>query len=1192
MLSRRLDKSDTTLLKGIGILLIAFHNFFHWVVPSTGENEFDFFPARILYLFKKIGKDPLEVINLLFSFFGHFGVQIFIFISAYGLVYSYQKNKDRWDRFFVKRSTKIYPAFLSATIILIIIILFKSNAFPGLAFYRSMLYKFLFIHNLIPGEALKINGPWWFYALIVQLYAIFPLIYKIIKKFDWFGFVGILVFCYVLIFLFYKPLLGKEIFLMSTFVGHLPEFALGIFLALKPRPIQYRKFIVIGALILFGLGNFYFFFYPFTFLAVAFLSAVFADKYFPLIRKREGLTRLLMYYGVISMYFYSIHGFLRTPFVKIAAQHNHFFITLSLGVFFVLTATILVQAQLGLHQVGNLLWDKIRILSRPLRLKSLITSKWIQDFARIQLLFMGMLLGTRFYEFSVFGLGFARFFQSLQFDLILVAIFSGLTLLPYFFGQMKFPKTSRVVLYVLIGLVGLINLGLVDYFLVSRVPLDQVVMNYSIKEMIYILGASADFEIGAIIPVFILIAFLVAGIYLTRRISIHQKVAGLLLLASILASVGIKGRDYVPSQKDFDNDELFFLTANKLTYLVTRCSTNRGEATENGALDEQLLLGVLKEARDYHKQSPHHQYVDKLYPFVHKNDYQNILGPHFNLDPANKPNVVFLVVEGLSSVISGDATYFGSYTPFIDSLAKQSLYWPNCLSTSERTFEVLPSLLASAPYGEHGFSWKYDEIPDHQSLMSLLKPAGYYSSFFYGGDPAFNGMEAFMQVNQADFILNNADSTVAANPANPNNNWGFPDHILYQETFKLIDSLKSNQPRLDVLLTLSMHTPFAVPDMEKWEQILDRKYPAEKVRSDRRTLAHKLRKALAAVLYGDYSLEKFFQAYQQRADYQNTIFIITGDHKLGVFPPSSLLDNYRVPLMIYSPMLKGGQRFGSVVSHLDVSPSIYALLQDSYGLQWHSRSAWLGEDLAMEKNFECKRQLPFMRNNRSIVDYISGEHFYSKGRLYAVEDSLAVSRMQDPAISQKLGKQMEAFNQVNLYSYRHNRLISPDMYPESRSENLLLSFSTDFDDQSENKKNHISNKQARSGEYAYYIPESLLYGTVIEEMDLQQDYQAFEIDLKMHYKSNTAMPDSMPVVVFEVKDGDNKMLVWKGLNLNTSHKDFQDTARWYSSKQTVKVNLIEEGFTNGGKAKMYLWNRRKTQLFYDDLEVSVIGIEQ
>ena len=83
-----ISKEQTNLIKGIGILLIIFHNYFHWVSPSPGENEFIFSVASVKKTFSIFSNSPLDSVNVIFSFFGHYGVQLFIFISAYGLTKS------------------------------------------------------------------------------------------------------------------------------------------------------------------------------------------------------------------------------------------------------------------------------------------------------------------------------------------------------------------------------------------------------------------------------------------------------------------------------------------------------------------------------------------------------------------------------------------------------------------------------------------------------------------------------------------------------------------------------------------------------------------------------------------------------------------------------------------------------------------------------------------------------------------------------------------------------------------------------------------------------------------------------------------------------------------------------------------------------------------------------------------------
>ncbi|MGA8108635.1 MAG: hypothetical protein WB974_04330, partial [Acidobacteriaceae bacterium] len=94
---RALDRRDTTVLKGLAIAAIVFHNFFHFVSPAR-QNEFTFDPARFPVFLHTVVQPDLAI-QAIFSFFGHFGVQVFVFLSAYGLSMSHWDDPAPWARF-------------------------------------------------------------------------------------------------------------------------------------------------------------------------------------------------------------------------------------------------------------------------------------------------------------------------------------------------------------------------------------------------------------------------------------------------------------------------------------------------------------------------------------------------------------------------------------------------------------------------------------------------------------------------------------------------------------------------------------------------------------------------------------------------------------------------------------------------------------------------------------------------------------------------------------------------------------------------------------------------------------------------------------------------------------------------------------------------------------------------------------
>ncbi len=97
-----LSINDVTLYKGIAIIMIVMHNFFHWLPPKIGENEQDFKAERLETYFHVIYNQPELFFQSSLSFLGHYGVQIFLFLSAYGLTKKYFNSKIFYIQFLKK----------------------------------------------------------------------------------------------------------------------------------------------------------------------------------------------------------------------------------------------------------------------------------------------------------------------------------------------------------------------------------------------------------------------------------------------------------------------------------------------------------------------------------------------------------------------------------------------------------------------------------------------------------------------------------------------------------------------------------------------------------------------------------------------------------------------------------------------------------------------------------------------------------------------------------------------------------------------------------------------------------------------------------------------------------------------------------------------------------------------------------
>ena len=80
-----LTRNECTAMRGIAILAIVLHNYCHFISKIVQENEYQFFVSHNEQLWQVVtNPDALLPVHLL-SFFGHYGVPVFLFLSGYGL---------------------------------------------------------------------------------------------------------------------------------------------------------------------------------------------------------------------------------------------------------------------------------------------------------------------------------------------------------------------------------------------------------------------------------------------------------------------------------------------------------------------------------------------------------------------------------------------------------------------------------------------------------------------------------------------------------------------------------------------------------------------------------------------------------------------------------------------------------------------------------------------------------------------------------------------------------------------------------------------------------------------------------------------------------------------------------------------------------------------------------------------------
>ncbi len=1173
--------NDTSFFKGVGILLIAFHNFFHWVNPNPGENEFKFSADKIHGLWNGLIHNPADSVNLLFSYFGHYGVQLFILFSGYGLMRAYMNRKISWSDFILKRLNKLYPTFIIAALILILIITIKYNYFLGYLGFRDFFIKLSLLSNLIPGKALTLNGPWWFYSMIVQLYAVFPLIVLLYKKFKEKALFAVVVLSYVLLILFNDYFVSIDLSLYYQFIGHLPEFILGVFFATR-KEIKLNVFVVLGFVVLFALGNIYELPWYFSHLSVTVILFVIVSYLLKKTNHNRVVYKGIIFYGEISMYLFAVHGFLREYFVNLANDKNNAFYTILIAVGFVITSTLVAVIVKYIEKYYLKIYKTISgYLIRIDKNKKIFTK--IFDFFRLYykyaLILLLLLLIIKVVELFVLNYTYPSVninsnslyngIFSEFYNVVGQAAFFALPLLILFFIS---KKLTKIIIITGVSFIVIINLILVQYFRTTLVPLDHVVFVYTFKGLLKIINLSVDINFYTFIPFIIILLIFALFIKVFKKLRISNV---FIVLLFVIGSVFAKKHYYfILRSGDFENDIQYFYANNKLSYFVQDVYHYLKEKNNKTTTKE-----LKKSIRFYHNKIKDKDFISDEYPLIYNEDFKvNTLGNFVKTDKKIKPNIVFIIVESLCDQISGKYASIGSFTPFLDSLEQHSLYWRNNVSSSERTFGVLPTVLGSLPPAKTGFA-ETETMPLHFSILNLLNNEKYKSYFYYGGWMGFDNMKDFLLKNQISELVSNYDTTYVLDTTKYDS-WGYPDQILFKKGAQ--DFVDKKQPFVDIFLTVSTHSPFLLRNQDIYIKKVD-KIIAEKKYSSEFLNVDINKQIMSTVMYLDDAIKQYFNAIKNTENFKNTIFVITGDHKMGVIPINNNIEKYHVPLIIYSPMLTKSQEFGAVVSHYDIAPSLVSLLKNNFNVNFPSQMHFIGTNIDTSINFNAKKFVPFMRVNRDILDICYNGKFLTNGKTYKIKDNLKTERETEN--DDTIKNLLKSFIDINNYVCDNNKIMPVNLYRTLNVSTYLYSLSTNFDKNIPKYYSDyfITTDTSFSGKKSIFIKPEHEFISLIPEQKINNTYNRLFFNVRFKILTKDTV-NSAPVIVCHIVDKYNNTVFWNKISFFHTQKIENNKWVFVNESMQVPVNNPKKGYI----FKAYIWNSKST-FYIDDLEVSVEG---
>jgi phosphoglycerol transferase MdoB-like AlkP superfamily enzyme len=388
--------------------------------------------------------------------------------------------------------------------------------------------------------------------------------------------------------------------------------------------------------------------------------------------------------------------------------------------------------------------------------------------------------------------------------------------------------------------------------------------------------------------------------------------------------------------------------------------------------------------------------------------------PEIHLPQAPK-NIVLIIMESFSAEFTGALGHDHGITPEFDKLAAQGLLFDRFFSNGTHTHQGMFATVACYP-NLPGYEYLMQQ-PEGQrqfsGLPALLKPLGFNDVYVYNGHFSWDNQEGFFR-NQGMSRFIGRDDYV--NPVFIDATWGVSDEDMFNRSLEELQRLDSGQPFFAVLQTLSNHTPYALPE----------NLPVEAVSG-----FGKLDQHLTAQRYSDWALGRFFESAAAAPWFNETLFVIVGDHGFGLGRQLSDIDllRFHVPLLLLGPGIQAtyGERNHTVATQTDVVPTIVSLLGKPFVHQcWGRDLLSLPEDdpgAGVIKPSGSDATVALLQGDRITIKPPGGNATTGSYSMYPQELYIANA---SPDVEGKSAARLSAFIQVAMQALHANRTGLPE----------------------------------------------------------------------------------------------------------------------------------------------------------------------
>ena len=327
------------------------------------------------------------------------------------------------------------------------------------------------------------------------------------------------------------------------------------------------------------------------------------------------------------------------------------------------------------------------------------------------------------------------------------------------------------------------------------------------------------------------------------------------------------------------------------------------------------------------------------------------------------PSLVIVMLESTRASATTPYNPGLPTTPFMAALAQTSEVVQRAYAVIPHTSKALISVLCGI---EPRLSFDVVEATPGampgRCLADLLAEQGYDTAYFQAATKKFEQRVGLVGNMGFDKVVGGDDIDHAG--FEKANYFGFEDDILLAPTRQWLAD-RSDAPFFAAYLTNTPHHDYRTPS----------RYGRPKLAGQSR-----LNKYLQAVRYQDFFLKNLFDAYKQAGRYDDTVFILVGDHgqgfgEHGMWIHDDIMydEGLQVPLLLHWPA--GGVKprlVAQTVSHLDIAPTALDVLGFDSAEGGYSGSSWRSDTSVREVRAACYRNLQCLagvRGDRKLIHY-------------------------------------------------------------------------------------------------------------------------------------------------------------------------------------------------------------------------------